>query len=43
MNEWGFETKAIHSGLHPSQHADATSIPIYATSSFTYDQALKEV
>jgi len=31
MNEWGFETKAIHSGLHPSQHADATSIPIYAT------------
>ncbi len=39
MNEWGFETKAVHSGLDPSQHAGATSIPIYETSSFAYNRA----
>jgi O-acetylhomoserine (thiol)-lyase len=37
MNEWGFETKAIHSGLIPSQHQGATAVPIYETTSYAYD------
>ncbi len=39
MTEWGFETKAIHSGLIPSQHQGATAVPIYETTSYAYDSA----
>jgi O-acetylhomoserine (thiol)-lyase len=39
MAEWGFETKAIHSGLIPSQHQGATAVPIYETTSYAYDSA----
>lgn len=39
MGKWGFETKAVHGGLDPSQHGGATSIPIYETSSFAYGRA----
>lgn len=39
MKEWDFETKAIHTGVHPELHLGATSVPIYQTSSFAYDTA----
>ena len=32
-------TKAIHAGLHPSQHRGAVSVPIYQTSTFAFPSA----
>ncbi len=39
MSEWEFDTKAIHSGIIPSQHQAATAIPIYETASYSYARA----
>lgn len=39
MTAWGFDTKAIHSGIDPARHQGSTSIPVYATTSFAYDSA----
>ena len=39
MSEWGFETRAIHSGHSSERHNGATTIPIYETAAFAYSTA----
>ena len=35
-NEWGFETKQIHSGQVPDSETGARTVPIYQTTSFVF-------
>jgi O-acetylhomoserine (thiol)-lyase len=37
--EWGFETKQIHAGQVPDPATNARAVPIYQTTSFTFDSA----
>ncbi len=39
MQDWRFETRAIHSGFEPAEHGGATSVPIYQTAAFAYETA----
>lgn len=34
---WSFETKQIHAGQHPDPTTNARALPIYATTSYTFD------
>src|SRR6201984_2142785 len=34
---WSFETKQIHAGQHPDSAANARALPIYQTTSYTFD------
>jgi len=34
---WGFETKQIHAGQQPDSETNARAVPIYQTTSFTFD------
>ncbi|MFN3216712.1 MAG: bifunctional o-acetylhomoserine/o-acetylserine sulfhydrylase [Acidimicrobiales bacterium] len=35
--DWGFETKQIHAGQQPDSATNARAVPIYQTTSFTFD------
>ncbi len=35
--DWGFETKQIHAGQEPDAATNARAVPIYQTTSFTFD------
>ena len=35
--DWGFETKQIHAGQAPDAATNARAVPIYQTTSFTFD------
>src|SRR6202012_928667 len=37
MENWGFDTRAIHAGQEPDPSTGATIVPIYATSTFTQE------
>jgi O-acetylhomoserine (thiol)-lyase len=39
MDDWGFETTAIHAGELPEKHGGATRTPIFETTSFAYGTA----
>ena len=36
-DQWGFETKQIHAGQAPDSATNARAVPIYQTTSFTFD------
>jgi len=38
-NNWGFETKQIHAGQEPDSATNARAVPIYQTTSFTFNSA----
>ena len=35
--DWGFETKQIHAGQEPDAATNARAVPIYQTTSFTFN------
>ena len=38
MNDaWSFETRQIHAGQQPDSHTNARALPIYQTTSYTFD------
>ena len=37
--EWGFETRMIHAGQSPDSATNARAVPIYQTTSFTFDSS----
>ncbi|NDC82893.1 O-acetylhomoserine aminocarboxypropyltransferase/cysteine synthase, partial [bacterium] len=39
MNNWSFQTKAIHSGISRDSSTGSTTVPIYQTASFSYPTA----
>ena len=38
-HEYGFNTRAIHAGQRPDPETGARAMPIYATTSFVFDDA----
>ncbi len=38
-DEWGFETQMIHAGQAPDAATNARAVPIYQTTSYTFDSA----
>ncbi|MGZ4510341.1 MAG: PLP-dependent transferase, partial [Mycobacterium sp.] len=36
---WSFETKQVHAGQHPDPATHARALPIYQTTSYTFDDA----
>jgi cystathionine gamma-synthase len=41
-DEWGFETKAIHTGQEPDEATGAVTVPIYQTSTYAQDGVGKD-
>ncbi len=39
QDAWGFETKQIHAGQEPDTATNARAVPIYQTTSFTFDDS----
>ena len=37
--DWGFETKQVHAGQEPDSATNARAVPIYQTTSFTFDSS----